>query len=85
MSDRARAMAAGRRGRYDPGVTAPVNLADPAYEPSDADFARLMRESFAGLRRAREESLREMRARILALQAVARARFEAKGQKTRGR
>ena len=62
-----------------------INFADPAYEPSDEDFARLMRESFAGLREAREESLREMRARILVLQSVAREQFEARAKATRGR
>ena len=59
------------------------NLADPEYEPSDEDFAELMRASFAGLREAREASLREMRARILALQAVARERFEARTKAAR--
>jgi len=78
-------MAAGRTDRYDPDVADHQNLADPAYEPSDEELARLMRTSFAGLRRAREESLREMRERIVALQAVARARFEARGQAPRGR
>ena len=74
-----------RRGRYDSVVDAQVNLANPAYEPSDEDLLRLMRTSFAGLRRAREESLREMRERILALQSVARAAFAARGLEARGR
>jgi hypothetical protein len=72
------AMAERRRGRYHSGVATLVNLADPTYEPSDEDFVRLMRTSFAGLRRAREESLREMRERILALQSEARAAFAAR-------
>ena len=54
-----------------------VNLSDPAYEPSDDDLARLMHDAFEGLRDAREESLRAMRARIELLQVDARARFAA--------
>lgn len=52
-----------------------INLADPAYEPSDEDLARPMRDAFAGIADAREESLRAMRARIAVLQAAARERF----------
>jgi hypothetical protein len=54
-----------------------INLADPAYEPSDDDLARLMHDAFEGLRDAREESLRAMRARIERLQLDARAHFAA--------
>lgn len=50
------------------------NLADPAYEPTDEELARLMQTSFAGLDDAREESLRVMRARIAALTAEVRRR-----------
>lgn len=53
----------------------PVNLADPSFEPSDDDLARLMHDAFGGLREAHEASLREMRARIQRLQAEARRRF----------
>lgn len=53
-------------------MTPPRNLADPDYEPTDKDLRDLMREAFAGLREAREQSLREMRARIAAAQAEAR-------------
>ena len=70
----------GRRplsGRYGEGMSACGNLADPAYEPSDADLARLMHDAFEHVRDAREESLRTMRARIERLQAEARARFDA--------
>jgi hypothetical protein len=58
-------------------MSARTNLADPDYEPSDDDLARLMHDAFAGLRDAREESLREMRVRIERLQVEARARFAA--------
>ena len=60
------------------------NLADPAYEPSDDDLARLMQDAFRGLGDAREESLIAMRARIARLQTEARARFEA-GRRASGR
>jgi hypothetical protein len=58
-------------------MVARVNLADPGYEPSDDDLLRLMHDSFAGLRDAREQSLRAMRARIERLQIEARTRFAA--------
>ncbi|GDX83257.1 hypothetical protein LBMAG42_50680 [Deltaproteobacteria bacterium] len=58
-------------------MAARINLADPDYEPSDDDLARLMHDAFSGLRDAREESLRAMRARIERLQVDARARFAA--------
>lgn len=70
-------MAAPSIRRYGGGVIARGNLADPAYEPSDEDLARLMHDAFSGLGRAREESLAAMRARIERLQAEARARFDA--------
>lgn len=63
--------------RYDRPVAARINLADPDYEPSDDDLARLMHDAFAGLRDAREESLRAMRVRIERLQVDARTRFAA--------
>ena len=59
-------------------MTDRVNFADPDYEPSDADLAALMHEAFAGLREAHEQSIKEMHQRIAALQAEARARFEAR-------
>jgi hypothetical protein len=70
-------MAARGRGRYDRGMSARGNLADPACEPSDGDLARLMHDAFEHVAEAREESLRTMRARIDGLQAEAWARFEA--------
>lgn len=56
-------------------MNAGANLADPAYEPSDEDLARLMHDAFEGLADSRDESLRAMRARIALLQKEARARF----------
>jgi hypothetical protein len=52
------------------------NLADPEYEPSDEDLARLMHEAFAGVAEAHDESLRAMRARIQRLQTEVRDRLE---------
>ena len=63
--------------RYDRAMAVRINLSDPAYEPSDDDLARLMHDAFEGLRDAREESLRAMRARIERLQVDARERFAA--------
>jgi len=63
--------------RYADGMGDRINLADPAYEPSDDDLARLMREAFTGLHDAREDSLRAMRARIEGLRVDALARFAA--------
>jgi hypothetical protein len=57
-------------------VAGTVNLADARYRASDEDFAWLMKAAFADLRRAREENLREMRLRILALQLAARERLQ---------
>ena len=59
-----------------------INLADPAFEPSDEELAGLMRAAFAGLAASREQSLREMRARIADLQQEARTRFEARQRAT---
>lgn len=77
-------MAPPRRGRYDPSMSARRNLADPAYEPSDGDLARLMHDAFEHVAEEREESLRTMRARIERLQAEARARFQSGRQTTAG-
>ncbi len=64
-------------GGYALGMAQRVNLADPEFEPSDEDFARLMRDAFAGLAEARAESLRAMRDRIAELSRQARARYDA--------
>lgn len=58
-------------------MPAPGNLADPDYEPTDEDLERLMRDAFAGIREAREESLRQMRERIARLSAEVLERLHA--------
>jgi hypothetical protein len=65
------------RRRYALCMANRVNLADPEFEPSDEDLARLMHDAFAGLAEARAESLRAMRARIAALAREARAKYDA--------
>lgn len=47
------------------------NLADPAYEPSDEDFAELTHKAFAAVRDQNEAALSKLRA------AVEEARAEA--------
>lgn len=47
-------------------MDAPVNLADPAVEPTDEQLAGLMHRAFAGITDAREQSLRELHAGIAA-------------------
>lgn len=61
----------------DEGMVRRVNFADPEYEPTDEDLAALVHEAFADIPAAREQSLREMRARIEAGQAEARERVAA--------
>jgi hypothetical protein len=63
---------------------APVNLADPDQEPTDEDFARLMRDAFAGIREAQEASLVEMRARIARMQKEVLARYVGVARTTQG-
>ncbi len=71
--------------RYLSDMTpAPVNLADPDQEPTDEDFARLMRDAFAGIREAQEASLVEMRARIARMQTEVRARYVGVARTTQG-
>ena len=40
------------------------NLADPAYEPSDEDFAELTHKAFAGVRAQNDAALTKLRAEI---------------------
>jgi hypothetical protein len=56
--------------RYVSRMSERVNLADPDFEPSDAQLAELMRGAFAGVRPAHVEMLRKVRAEI----EVARSR-----------
>ena len=60
------------------------NLASPDYEPSDADLVELMREAFAGVREANEESLRRLRERIAARGAEVLAALERQLQASGG-
>jgi hypothetical protein len=49
-------------------MSAPINLADPAFEPSDEQLAGLTARAFAGVRSAHERAMVKLRADI----AVAR-------------
>jgi hypothetical protein len=49
---------------YPRRVTAPGNLADPDFEPTDEDLVGLSKRAFAGVRSEHEESLRKLRAEI---------------------
>jgi len=40
------------------------NLADPAYEPSDEDFAELTHKAFEGVRAQHDASLAKLRSEI---------------------
>lgn len=42
----------------------PHDLADPDFEPSDADLTELSKRAFAGVRREHALALEELRARI---------------------
>ena len=64
-------------------MPAPINLADPDFEPSDDELNGLMTRAFAGVREAKARSLVEMRARISRLQVEAMARFEARSGQRR--
>ena len=64
-------------------MPAPINLADPEFEPSDDDLKGLMERAFAGVRDASERNLIQMRARIAKLQGEAAARFEAQRASSR--
>jgi hypothetical protein len=46
-------------------VTPPPNLADPDCEPSDEQFAELMRRAFAGIAEAHQRALQELNDRIV--------------------
>jgi hypothetical protein len=50
------------------------NLADPDYEPTDAELAELMRSAFAGIAEAQDRSRAEMRERIRRAGAEGRRR-----------
>ena len=47
------------------------NLADPDFEPSDEQFAELMRRAFAGVTEAHLETLRKLHAEIAVQSAEA--------------
>jgi hypothetical protein len=59
-------------------VTAPINLADPELEPTDAQLRELSSRAFAHVREAHERSLRDLRAEIERARAGALAALRAR-------
>ena len=55
-----------------------VNLADPDFEPSDAQLIGLSTRAFAGVREAHERSQRELRAKLDKARAEGLAALEAR-------
>jgi len=53
---------------------ADVNLADPAFEPTDEQLGELFKRAFADVDRKHSESLARLRAEIARLRAEARRR-----------
>lgn len=51
------------------------NLADPSYEPTDAEHVELMQAAFSGVAEAKQRRLREMRRVIAEGQAQIRAHW----------
>lgn len=58
-------------------VMADVNLADPAFEPTDEQLGELFKRAFADVEREHRESLARLRAEIAQLRADARRRVAA--------
>jgi len=68
---------------YDRLMSGPINLADPAFEPTDEQLQDLSRRAFAGVAAAHAKSLVELRVRIAearreALEALDRREREGK-------
>jgi len=56
-------------------MSAPINLADPSFEPTDEQLAGLMTRAFAGVRGAHERTMANLRAEIAAARVEAVARL----------
>jgi hypothetical protein len=59
-------------------ANAPVNLADPDVEPSDAELEGLVRRAFSGVRQAHEQSLLRLREDIARRRAEVLRSLESK-------
>lgn len=55
-----------------------INLADPDFEPTDAQLIGLSTRAFAGVREAHERQLRELRAKVEVARAAALAALAAR-------
>jgi len=59
-------------------VNGTINLADPDFEPTDAQLIGLSSRAFAGVREAHERQLAELRASIEVARAAARIALAAR-------
>lgn len=57
-------------------MSEPINLADPDFEPSDAQLAELMQRAFAGVRPAHIEMQRKLREEIAVARTHALGRLQ---------
>lgn len=57
-------------------MSGPVNLADPAFEPTDEQLHELSRRAFAGVAAAHAKSLERLRAQIAEARREALRAFE---------
>jgi hypothetical protein len=57
-------MASAARAAYRSPMTQPINLADPDFEPTDAQLAELSQRAFSGVRDANRAALEKLRAEI---------------------
>ena len=55
-----------------------INLADPEFEPTDAQLIGLSTRAFAGVREAHERQLAELRAQVAAARTAALAALAAR-------
>jgi hypothetical protein len=55
-----------------------INLADPEFEPTDAQLIGLSTRAFAGVRQAHERQLAELRAQVAAARTAALAALAAR-------
>jgi hypothetical protein len=55
-----------------------INLADPDFEPTDAQLIGLSSRAFAGIREAHDRQLGELRARVEAARVAARIALAAR-------
>jgi hypothetical protein len=60
-------------------MSGPINLADPAFEPTDEQLRDLSRRAFAGVAAAHARSLEKLRAQISAARIEALQALDQRG------